>query len=68
MLYEVITHHSLPPAAYRYAVPRELYDEHQVRRYGFHGTSHAHVAREASQYLGRSPKELNLVTLRNNFV
>jgi len=62
-VFDTAFHQTLPPAAYRYAVPRQLYDEHQVRRYGFHGTSHAHVAREAAQYLGHPPEELNLITL-----
>jgi len=62
-VFDTAFHHTLPPAAYRYAVPRELYDEHQVRRYGFHGTSHAHVARGAALYLGKTPEDLNLITL-----
>jgi acetate kinase len=62
-VFDTAFHQTLPPAAYRYAVPRELYDEHQVRRYGFHGTSHAHIAREAAHYLGHPPGELNLITL-----
>jgi len=62
-VFDTAFHQTLPPAAYRYAVPRELYEQHQVRRYGFHGTSHAHVAREAAEYLGRPTEELNLITL-----
>jgi 1-deoxy-D-xylulose-5-phosphate synthase len=41
----------MPPRAYRYAVPRELFLRHGVRRYGFHGTSHAFVARGAAALL-----------------
>ena len=62
-VFDTAFHQTLPPSAYRYAVPRELYDEHQVRRYGFHGTSHAHVAREAALYLGQPPEKLNLIIL-----
>lgn len=62
-VFDTAFHQTLPPAAFRYAVPRELYDEHQVRRYGFHGSSHSHVAREAALYLGRPPEELNIITL-----
>jgi len=62
-VFDTAFHQTLPPAAYRYAVPHELYEQHQVRRYGFHGTSHAHVAREAAHYLGQPPEKLNLITL-----
>ena len=56
-------HRSLPPHAYRYALPSEAYERHAVRRYGFHGTSHAYVARRAADHLGRSPEACNLITL-----
>ena len=62
-VFDTAFHQTLPPVAYRYALPQELYAEHQVRRYGFHGTSHAHVAREAARYLGQPPEDLNLITL-----
>ena len=50
------------PQAYLYAMPYELYERHQVRRYGFHGTSHRYVAGEAARLLGRPLEELQLVT------
>ena len=62
-VFDTAFHHTLPPAAYRYALPRELYEQQQVRRYGFHGSSHAHVAREAALFLGHPPEELHLITL-----
>jgi acetate kinase len=62
-VFDTAFHHTLPPAAYRYAVPHELYEQQQVRRYGFHGTSHGHVAREAARYLGKPLEALNLITL-----
>jgi acetate kinase len=62
-VFDTAFHHTLPPAAYHYAVPRDLYEQHQVRRYGFHGTSHAHVSREAARYLGKPIEELSLITL-----
>ena len=37
--------------------------KHQVRRYGFHGTSHHYVAKEAAGYLGKAPESVNLITL-----
>lgn len=62
-VFDTAFHRTLPPRAYRYAVPAELYEEHAVRRYGFHGTSHEHVAREAASALGRPLEECNLITL-----
>jgi acetate kinase len=62
-VFDTAFHHTLPAAAYRYAVPHDLYEQHQVRRYGFHGTSHAHVSREAARFLGKPIEELNLITL-----
>jgi len=62
-VFDTAFHASLPPAAYRYAVPEALLDEYGVRRYGFHGTSHAYVARRAAAALGRDEADLKLVTL-----
>ena len=62
-VFDTAFHQTLPPAAYRYAVPQELYEQHQVRRYGFHGASHAHVAREAARYMGQPLEKLNIITL-----
>jgi len=53
---------TLPPRAYRYAVPRQWYDEYRVRRYGFHGTSHRYVTLRAAEILGKSVDEVNLIT------
>lgn len=55
--------HSLPAHAYRYALPDNLYHNHQVRRYGFHGTSHQNVARQAADYLQQPLETLRLITL-----
>jgi len=54
---------TLTPHAYRYAVPQAWYEDHHVRRYGFHGTSHQHVAKATADYLNRSLDTLNLITL-----
>ncbi len=62
-VFDTAFHHSLPPVAYHYALPYDLYREHSIRRYGFHGTSHAYVAKTLSQYLDRPLHELNLITL-----
>jgi acetate kinase len=62
-VFDTAFHQTLPAEAFLYAIPLKLYREHKVRRYGFHGTSHAYVAGEAARYLGKHPEELNLVTL-----
>jgi acetate kinase len=54
---------TLPPTAYRYAVPGEWYARHRVRRYGFHGTSHRYVTARAAELLGKSPSAVNLITV-----
>jgi len=62
-VFDTAFHHSLPEHAYLYALPYRLYEEQKVRRYGFHGTSHSYVARQAALYLERPIEELNIITL-----
>ncbi|WP_417422230.1 acetate/propionate family kinase [Halomonas sp.] len=47
-VFDTAFHQSLPPTAYRYALPESLYAQHGIRRYGFHGTSHAFVSQRAA--------------------
>ncbi len=58
-VFDTAFHATLPPAAYTYAVPAEW----GVRRFGFHGTSHAYVSREAARLLGRPAAEANVIVL-----
>lgn len=51
-IFDTAFHQTMPPHAYRYALPEYLYTEHSVRRYGFHGTSHRFVANQAGKLLG----------------
>src|SRR5690348_1940685 len=60
-VFDTAFHQTMPPAAYRYAVPPEWYDRHAVRRYGFHGTSYRFVSARAAALLGRPPAGLRLV-------
>ena len=62
-VFDTAFHQTLPPYAFHYATPHHWYSEHQVRRYGFHGTSHHYVSKEAARYLGKSPERTNLITL-----
>jgi acetate kinase len=54
---------TLPPKAFRYAVPAEWYTRYRVRRYGFHGTSHRYVTLRAAELLGRPLADVNLITV-----
>jgi acetate kinase len=56
-------HHGMPARAHTYAVPKEWRERYDVRRYGFHGTSHAYVSRRVAALLGRDPSEVNVVVL-----
>ena len=62
-VFDTAFHQTLPPAAYTYAIDRELAAKHRVRRYGFHGTSHRFVSRAAAEYLGRPVEELRMIVL-----
>ena len=62
-VFDTAFHHSLPQLAYRYAVPDELYEKYQVRKYGFHGSSHSYVSKEAARHIGKPLAELNIITL-----
>lgn len=54
-------HQTIPDHAYMYALPYEWYENHQVRRYGFHGTSFLYVAKRAAVLLGKAPLDCNLI-------
>jgi acetate kinase len=60
-VFDTAFHQTMPPHAYRYAVPAEWYDKHRVRRYGFHGTSYRYLLAETAQRLGRPADELHLL-------
>lgn len=62
-VFDTAFHHSLPPEAYTYAVPREWRESFGVRRYGFHGTSLAYVSRGGARLLGKDVKDTDLVVL-----
>jgi acetate kinase len=62
-VFDTAFHHTLPPHAYTYAVPREWATRNGVRRYGFHGTSFAYVSRVAARRLGRPLAETDLIVL-----
>lgn len=61
--FDTAFHATLPPVAYRYAIPNELYEQEHIRRFGFHGTSHDYVSNQAARVLGRPRSELKIITL-----
>jgi acetate kinase len=62
-VFDTAFHTTLPEHAARYAIDRETADAHRIRRYGFHGTSHAYVSRRTAELLGRDPSEVNVIVL-----
>ncbi|MFJ6633250.1 acetate kinase [Streptomyces sp. NPDC091376] len=62
-VFDTAFHTTMPEYAARYAIDVETADAHRIRRYGFHGTSHAYVSRKAAELLGRAPKDLNVIVL-----
>ncbi|MFD8198454.1 acetate kinase [Streptomyces sp. NPDC003470] len=62
-VFDTAFHTTMPESAARYAIDVETADAHRVRRYGFHGTSHAYVSRETAKLLGRTPEEVNVIVL-----
>ncbi len=61
-VFDTAFHQTMPPAAYLYGLPYELYEKMRIRRYGFHGTSHRYVAARAMTLLKRSPENTNIIT------
>lgn len=49
VVFDTAFHQTMPEVAFRYAIPKNLYEEDKIRRYGFHGTSHAYVSDRASE-------------------
>ncbi len=62
-VFDTAFHQSIPPHAFHYALPYELYEEQRIRKYGFHGTSHKYVANECAYQMGKSLERLNLITI-----
>ena len=58
-VFDTAFHMTMPPKAYRYAIPTEYYENDSIRRYGFHGTSHRYVALRTAQLIGK--KEFKMI-------
>ncbi|SFR79061.1 acetate/propionate family kinase [[Clostridium] aminophilum] len=60
-VFDTAFHQTMPEVAYTYGLPHEYYEKYQVRRYGFHGTSHRFVSAEAAKMLGKKPEDLKII-------
>ena len=58
-VFDTAFHMTMPPKAYRYAIPTEYFEKDDIRRYGFHGTSHKYVARRTAELVGK--KEIKMI-------
>lgn len=62
-VFDTAFHQTMPKRAYMGAIASELYTEYGIRRYGFHGTSHYYVSREAAKMLDKPIEECNFITV-----
>ncbi|MFJ7997757.1 acetate kinase [Streptomyces sp. NPDC096310] len=62
-VFDTAFHTTMPEYAARYAIDTATADAHRIRRYGFHGTSHAYVSRRTAELLGKDPSEINVIVL-----
>jgi acetate kinase len=62
-VFDTAFHSTLSPAAYTYAIDKTLADQHRIRRYGFHGTSHKFVSEAAAEFLGRPLDDTKTIVL-----
>jgi acetate kinase len=61
-VFDTAFHQTLPPKAFMYPLPYEMYETHRIRKYGFHGTSHRYISQRAAAFLERPLEELKLIT------
>lgn len=61
-VFDTAFHQTMPPKAYMYAIPYELYEKYGIRRYGFHGTSHRYVSARALEFLGMKAEGTKVIT------
>ncbi|MBD3779658.1 MAG: acetate kinase [Micrococcales bacterium] len=62
-VFDTAFHRTMPPAAYTYAIDRDVAEQYKIRRYGAHGTSHLYVSRATAEFLGKDVSELNTIVL-----
>ena len=62
-VFDTVFHQTMPQYAYMYAIPYEYYEKYDVRKYGFHGTSHKYVAEQAANFMGIRLDAFNAISL-----
>lgn len=62
-VFDTAFHQTMPRKAFTSAIAHELYEQYGIRRYGFHGTSHYYVSREAAKMLGKKAEESNFISV-----
>lgn len=60
-VFDTAFHQTMPQEAYLYGIPYEYYEKYRIRRYGFHGTSHSYVSRQAAKVLGEKYESLKII-------
>ena len=61
-VFDTAFHQTMPPKAFLYALPYEVYEKYKVRRYGFHGPSHKYVSECAAKMLNKPLEKLKIIT------
>ena len=64
-IFDTAFHQTMPKEAYQYAIKKELLDQHHIRAYGFHGTSHKYVSEKAIEHLGKTTSNIITIHLGN---
>lgn len=64
-VFDTAFHQTMPVKARKYAIPNILFDEHKIKVYGFHGTSHKYVSEKAMAYLGKKSTKIISIHLGN---
>lgn len=61
-VFDTAFHSTMPQKAYMFPIPYEYYDKYQIRRYGFHGTSHRYVSKRCAELMHKNIKDLKIIT------
>lgn len=62
VVFDTAFHSTMPEKAYMFAIPYEYYEKYQIRRYGFHGTSHRYVSARCAEVMGKDIKDLKIIS------
>lgn len=65
LVFDTAFHKTLPPKAFRFAIPNSYYTDYNIRVYGFHGTSHKYIAQQAAEYSGKENLKMVSIHLGN---